>query len=121
MGQGGGELLHGRCWMGAHLVAGWVPLVGLLLCGEVSCFDSLSLHSRTLRSSRLKPPCSALRLQLNPGGKYAFVEFSDMMDCTCALAMDGIPFMGQPLNIKRPSSYQRPYGVGALTAAAPWD
>ncbi len=48
---------------------------------------------------------------MSPGGGYAFVEFSEVMDATCALALDGIPYMGIPLKIKRPKEYIAPLGV----------
>lgn len=44
------------------------------------------------------------------------MEFGEIMDCTAALALDGIPFMGSPLRIARPKEYQTPLGVGSRFA-----
>lgn len=55
--------------------------------------------------------CALACVQVSPSGAFAFVEFSDVMDCTCALALDGIPYMGQPLRIARPKEYRAPFGV----------
>jgi splicing factor U2AF subunit len=49
--------------------------------------------------------------QVSPERGFAFIEFADMMDATCALALDGIPYMGVALKIKRPKDYNIPYGV----------
>ncbi|CAN0176940.1 unnamed protein product [Pylaiella littoralis] len=40
--------------------------------------------------------------------KYAFVELRSSEECTKALNLNGIPFMGQMLKIGRPSKYQGP-------------
>lgn len=47
--------------------------------------------------------------------KYAFVELRSSEECTKALNLNGIPFMGQMLKIGRPSKYQ-----GPITPASTW-
>eukprot|EP00752_Nemacystus_decipiens_P017920 g16063.t2 len=47
--------------------------------------------------------------------KYAFVELRSSEECTNALNLNGIPFMGQMLKIGRPSKYQ-----GPVTPASTW-
>jgi hypothetical protein len=42
---------------------------------------------------------------------FAFIEFFDVVDCTKALALDGIPYQGHPLKIRRPRDFQRPVGL----------
>lgn len=43
--------------------------------------------------------------------QFAFIEFHDINDCTAALQLDGIPFMGNSLKIKRPKDYAATYGA----------
>ena len=57
------------------------------------------------------PPPSRPALQVSPGGKFAFVEFAEVVDATCAMCLDGIPFMGTQLHINRPKGYIVPPGV----------
>ncbi|CAM9858846.1 unnamed protein product [Ascophyllum nodosum] len=47
--------------------------------------------------------------------KYAFVELRSPEECSNALNLNGIPFMGQMLKIGRPSKYQ-----GPMTPASTW-
>jgi splicing factor U2AF subunit len=55
-----------------------------------------------------------------PEGKYGFVEFRSIDECTAAIALNGISLQGRQLVIKRPNDYEPapahiPTGV-ALTA-----
>lgn len=52
-----------------------------------------------------------IQCTVTPERSFAFIEFADMMDATCALALDGIPYMGVTLKIKRPKDYTPPYGA----------
>jgi len=52
-----------------------------------------------------------LSCQLNMDRNFAFIEFFDVVDCTKALALDGIPYQGHPLKIRRPRDFQRPVGL----------
>lgn len=49
-------------------------------------------------------PIIAARLS----NKFAFVTFRSVEECTLALGMNGIPFLGNNLKIQRPSSYRGP-------------
>jgi hypothetical protein len=40
--------------------------------------------------------------------KFCFIEFQTIEDCSNALNLNGIPFMGQCLKISRPSKYSGP-------------
>ncbi|KAI8615241.1 U2 small nuclear ribo protein auxiliary factor 50 [Chytriomyces sp. MP71] len=50
--------------------------------------------------------------QINKEKNYAFVEFRTEDDCTQALALDGLPFQGGILKIRRPKDYVGP-AIGA--------
>lgn len=89
--------------------------------GLIWLYSSVRTQKPALLST-LDPPASShalpsplLGLQISAGGAYAFVEFSEIGDATCALVLDGIPFQGCPLKIKRPKEYVPPYGVSACT------
>ncbi|KAK2078499.1 hypothetical protein QBZ16_003339 [Prototheca wickerhamii] len=43
--------------------------------------------------------------QLTAEKNFAFIEFGDVPDCTAALQLDGIPYMGSVLKIKRPKEF----------------
>lgn len=49
--------------------------------------------------------------QVTPERNFAFIEFSDTADATAALQLDGIPFRGNTLKIKRPKDYVAAFGA----------
>jgi splicing factor U2AF subunit len=49
--------------------------------------------------------------QVTPERNFAFIEFGDTSDATAALQLDGIPFRGNTLKIKRPKDYTPPFGA----------
>lgn len=60
---------------------------------------------------------------ISPEGKYGFVEFRSIDECTAALALNGISLQGRQLVIKRPNDYEPapehiPTGVAIATGAA---
>ena len=55
---------------------------------------------------------------VTPERNFAFIEFGDTSDATAALQLDGIPFRGMTLKIKRPKDYAHPYGVSVPTGPA---
>jgi len=60
---------------------------------------------------------------ISPEGKYGFVEFRSIDECTAAIALNGISLQGRQLVIKRPNDYEQapdhiPTGV-ALTGGQP--
>jgi len=60
---------------------------------------------------------------ISPEGKYGFVEFRSIDECTAALALNGISLQGRQLVIKRPNDYEPapdhiPTGVAIGSAAA---
>lgn len=47
---------------------------------------------------------------INTDGKYGFLEFRSIEECTRGLALNGIVFQGRNLKIARPNDYQPPPG-----------
>jgi len=60
---------------------------------------------------------------ISPEGKYGFVEFRSIDECTAALALNGISLQGRQLVMKRPNDYEPapdhiPTGVAIATGPA---
>ena len=47
-------------------------------------------------------------VQVRLNGRFAFVEFRTVEETANASNLNGIPFMGQPLKINRPTKYDGP-------------
>ncbi|KAL4448392.1 hypothetical protein ABPG75_005611 [Micractinium tetrahymenae] len=52
-----------------------------------------------------------INCQVTPERNFAFIEFADTADATAALQLDGIPFRGSTLKIKRPKDYMPLFGA----------
>jgi hypothetical protein len=87
--------------------------VGNILAAGVT-EDSLREYlNRAMKESGLvtpgsEDPISSCRLS----GKYGFLEFANANDCTKALNLNGIPYMGSNLKIGRPAKYSGPVKFG---------
>ncbi|KAJ3105683.1 hypothetical protein HDU97_007660 [Phlyctochytrium planicorne] len=56
--------------------------------------------------------------QINHDKNYAFIEFSTAEQSSQAMSLDGLPYQGQPLKIRRPKDYQPPSATPATAMAA---
>ncbi|KAJ3333680.1 hypothetical protein HDU76_005154 [Blyttiomyces sp. JEL0837] len=70
-------------------------------------FFGETMSQLNLATSSQPPVVSA---QINHDKNYAFVEFRTPEECTAAMALDGLPYSGQTLKIRRPKDYQQTAG-----------
>lgn len=47
-------------------------------------------------------------VQMDPGGKFAFLEFRSVREATSALALDGLVVLGRALRVQRPNDFAVP-------------
>ncbi|TPX49847.1 hypothetical protein SeLEV6574_g01232 [Synchytrium endobioticum] len=69
---------------------------------QLKHFFNTSLKAMNLN---VEPGDGCLAVTLNTDKNFAFVEFRTNVECTGALAFDGIQFSGQALKIRRPKDY----------------
>ncbi|KAJ3194005.1 26S proteasome non-ATPase regulatory subunit 12 [Irineochytrium annulatum] len=55
--------------------------------------------------------------QINHDKNYAFIEFRTPEESSAAMALDGLPYQGQQLKIRRPKDYQAPAGTAGTIAS----
>ncbi|PSC70371.1 RNA binding [Micractinium conductrix] len=81
----------------------------------IPCYDFMlsTFLNQALMALGIAAPGKApiVNCQVTPDRNFAFVEFADVSDATAALQLDGIPFRGQALKIKRPKDYAVPFGA----------
>lgn len=65
----------------------------------------------------LMPGDPVIASWLSPEGKYGFIEFRCIDECTAAMALNGISLQGRQLVIKRPNDYE-PAPPGIPTGVA---
>lgn len=87
--------------------------VGNILAAGVTEDSLRDYLNRAMKESGLvtpgsEDPIASCRLS----GKYGFLEFANANDCTKALNLNGIPFMGSNLKIGRPAKYSGPVKFG---------
>ncbi|KAL6783747.1 hypothetical protein ACKKBF_B05640 [Auxenochlorella protothecoides x Auxenochlorella symbiontica] len=75
------------------------------------CYDfqlTAFLNQALVASGICSPPPGRMPIigcQLTQEKGFAFIEFAEIADCTAAVQLDGIPYMGSVLKIKRPKEY----------------
>jgi splicing factor U2AF 65 kDa subunit len=62
-----------------------------------------------------RPPIISTIVSQDRG--FAFVEFTEVSDCTACMQLDQITFNGMTLKIKRPRDTVLPYGASSLAEA----
>ena len=68
--------------------------------------EFLAVAMREVGMIAADAPDPILTVRVNP--KFAFAEFRSVDEATRALDMDGIPFLGQGLRMRRPEKYPGP-------------
>ncbi len=78
--------------------------------GQVNLKDFLNLAMKQVGFTTSDGSGQDPIVTCRQNAKYSFIEFRNPEDCTNALNLNGIPFMGSLLKIDRPAKYTGPRG-----------
>lgn len=77
---------------------------------EITKEALLELFNTTMHAAKLAADeASCINdVHMAPDGRYAFLEFRSVMECSNAMMLDGIEILGRAMRVKRPNDYAPP-------------
>jgi len=85
-----------------RLYLGNMPNVGMTPTHMVEFFNTACKTAGVA----IMPGDPVIEAYVSPEGKYGFLEFRSIDECTAGIALNGITFQGSQLTVRRPNDYE---------------